>query len=382
MPSNNFYKILIFFLTASLLFAQEKEYIVTIKVTAEIEDTAKIFVVGNHDEFGNWNPSKVELEKIDNKTWRKSFSFPGKTTLEFKFTKGNWANEALTNKKTVPSNYILKVEQDTTFQTEINYWKEGTEPSNVFKGQITGTVKYHKNLEWEGVKPRDIIVWLPPGYEENINEKYPVLYMHDGQNIVDPKTSTFGIDWQIDEAADSLINQNKIHPLIIVGIYNTKDRSSEYKNIDSGFVYMNFVINKLKPLIDKTYRTKPERENTAVGGSSLAGLTSLMFAWEHPEIFSKAICMSPAFKINNIDYVSPVEKFSGEKKNIKLYFYNGGITLEERLQPGIDEMIKVLLSKGFALNKDLYFVKDKNAEHSESAWAKHIPEALKLFFGK
>ncbi|KAB2838236.1 MAG: histidine kinase, partial [Melioribacteraceae bacterium] len=365
------------FFFASIIFAQKSEYNVTIQVIAEVEDSAKVYIVGNVKEFGSWNPSKVELEKIDNKTWRKNFSFPQNTTLEFKFTTGSWANEALTNEKTVPSNYILKVEHDTTFQTEINYWKENTQPENVFKGQITGTVKYHKSLKWEGLKSRDVIVWLPPGYEENIYERYPVLYMHDGQNIVDPKTSTFGIDWQIDEAADSLIKQNKIHPIIIVGIYNTADRSSEYKNIDSGFSYMDFVINKLKPLIDKTYRTKPDRENTANGGSSLAVLTSLMFVWEHPEIFSKAICMSPAFKISNIDYVSSVEKYSGESKNVKLYFYNGGITLEERLQPGIDEMIKVLLSKGFELNKDLYFVKDKNAEHNESSWAKKIPEALK-----
>ena len=375
-------KILICLLAVSTLFAQQKEFKVTIKVISEIEDSAKIYIVGNEKEFGKWNPAAVELEKINNKTWQKNFLFPANTTLEFKFTKGSWSNEALTNDKTVPSNYILKVERDTTFQTEISFWKEGTQPEKVFKGQITGTVKYHKNLEWEGLKPRDVIVWLPPGYEENINEKYPVLYMHDGQNIVDPKTSTFGIDWQIDEAADSLIKQNKIQPIIIVGIYNTEDRSSEYRNIDSGFVYMDFVINKLKPLIDKTYRTKPDKGNTANGGSSLAGLTSFMFVWEHPEVFSKAICMSPAFKIENIDYVSSVEKYDGEKKKIKMFFYNGGITLEEKLQVGVDEMIKALLSKGFELNKDLYFVKDKNAEHNESSWAKRIPEALELFFCK
>lgn len=382
MLSKTCSKIFLFFFAVSFLYAQEKEYIVAIKVTAEIEDSAKIYIVGNLKELGSWNPASVELEKVDNKTWQKSFSFPINTALEFKFTKGSWATEALTNNKTVPSNYILKVERDTAFQAEINYWKETTEPVKVFKGQITGTVKYHKNLEWEGLKPRDVIVWLPPGYEEKINEKYPVLYMHDGQNIVDPKTSSFGVDWQIDEVADSLIRANKIQPIIIVGIYNTENRNSEYRNIDSGFVYMDFVINKLKPLIDKTYRTKSDKENTANGGSSLAGLTSLMFVWEQPEVFSKAICMSPAFKIANIDYVSEVEKYIGEKKKIKMFFYNGGITLEERLQPGIDEMIKTLISKGFELNKDLFFVKEKNAEHNESSWAKNIPEVLELFFGK
>lgn len=382
MVFNNFTKILMLFFAASILFAQQKEYTVLIKVTANLKDSAKVFVAGNHEKLGNWNPGAVELEKTGDITWQKSFSFPENSNLEFKFTKGSWSNEALTNDKTIPKNYNLIVINDTVIQTEINYWKESIETENIFKGQITGIVKYHKNLQWSGIKPRDIIVWLPPGYEENPNSRYPVLYMHDGQNIIDPKTSSFGIDWQIDEAVDTLIKSNKIEPIIVVGIYNTQDRSSEYMNIDTGFVYMDFVINKVKPLIDSAYRTKPDRENTATGGSSLAGLISLMLVWEHPEVFSKTFCLSPAFKIGVIDYVSEIEKYIGMKKNIRIYIDNGGTGLEKKIQPGIEEMINALTLKGFELNKDLYFIQDEKAEHNESAWAKRIPEALIKFFGK
>ena len=383
MLSNKFSQILIILFCGSILFAQKIEYNVTINVTAnELSDSAKIYIVGNQKEIGYWDPAAVQLEKIDKNTWRKVFSFPVNTILEFKFTKGKWSNEALTNEKTIPQNHVVRVESDTTIQKNIIHWKDEETVENVYQGQITGSVFYYKSLEWSGIKSRDVIVWLPPDYEENINTRYPVLYMHDGQNIFDPKTSSFGIDWQMDEAATKLIYENKIAPLIIVGIYNTVDRSSEYKNTDTGFVYMDFIINKLKPLIDKNYRTKPDRENTVTGGSSLAGLISFMLPWEHPEIFSKAICVSSALKINNIDYISQVEKYKGDKKNIKIYFDIGGIGIEEKLKPGIDEMIKTLLSKGFELNNDLYFIKDQEAEHNESAWAKRLPKALELFFGK
>jgi len=145
---------------------------------------------------------------------------------------------------------------------------------------------------------------------------------------------------------------------------------------------MGFIVNKLKPMIDKLYRTKPGREFTAVGGSSAGGLISFMLVWEHPNVFSKAICMSPAFKVDNIDYVETIKRHNGKKKDIFLYIYNGGVGVEERLQPGVDEMLDALDDKGFELNKDLFYVKDENARHSESAWGQWIGESLKLLFNK
>lgn len=379
----SFLKIFALLLFFNLFSCQSAGYEVIIKVEApELEDTSKIYIAGNLKEIGAWNPASVQLEYIGNKTWQKIFMFPANTMLEFKFTKGSWSNEALTNEKSIPRNCYLKVEHDTTFQTKIIYWKFGDEEEKVFKGQITGKVDYYRNLKYKFLKPRDLVVWLPPSYEDNLNDRYPVLYMHDGQNIFDPETSFGGIDWQIDEAADSLIRNNDIEPMIIVGIYNTIDRNSEYRYNDTGFVYMDFVINKVKPLIDNNYRTKPDRANTASGGSSLGGLISFMMVWEHPDVFSKTISMSPALKIQDIDYVSTVGNYAGAKKDIQMYIYNGGIGLEKRLQPGIDDMLNLLISMGYKLEEDLYFRKDINSEHNETAWAKRIPDALKLFFDK
>ena len=220
-------------------------------------------------------------------------------------------------------------------------------------GQITGTVRYHLKFEGEGLKPRDIVVWLPPSYFKIDNKRYPVLYMHDGQNVFDPATSSFGYDWRADEVADSLIKVGVMKEIIIVGIYNTSDRTSEYTHTQLGYTYMDFVVNKLKPFIDNEYRTLPNPENTGVCGSSAGGLISMMMVWNYPNVFANGACFSSAFKIQKLNYVDTVLNYSGKKKNIKLYIDNGGMGIDAKLLSGNDEMIAALNKKGYELGKDI-----------------------------
>ena len=194
--------------------------------------------------------------------------------------------------------------------------------------------------------------------------------MHDGQNLFDPQTATFGVDWQLDEAADSLIKSGAINEIIIVGIYNTADRSSEYGDTKLGHYYMDFIVQTLKPYIDKNYRTLPGRLNTATGGSSLGGLISFMLVWEHPEVFSKAACLSPAFHIDDINYVKKVKDFSGTKKHLEIYIDIGTKDLDARLKPGVEQMVTELKKIGYKSGSDLDYFIEEGAGHNESAWAK------------
>ena len=205
--------------------------------------------------------------------------------------------------------------------------------------------------------------------------------MHDGQNIVDPNTSLFQVDWQIDEAADTLIREGLIEPLIIVGIYNTSDRKEEYSEAPLGVAYMKFIVDSLKPFIDRNYRTLKGSENTANGGASLGGLIPIILAWEYPEVFSKAICFSPAFKIDQYNFVDNVIAYHGKKKNIEVYINNGNNELDSQLQTGVDEMLEALIKQGYIEGKDFYFFKDRNAQHGERDWAKSIWRALIFMFG-
>lgn len=374
MMKSSFLVVLIFFLTPFVINPQSK---IKIVVFSKIPQDQKIFITGNKSVFGNWDPGKVALDRINDSTWGKSFELLKDEMIEFKFTRGSWDLEAFDENGKIPGNTILKITTDTTISVKINHW--GNKKSD-FTGQITGTVKYHKNFKSRKVLSRDLIVWLPPGYESELDKYFPVLYMQDGQNIFDPSTSAFGIDWQADETADSLIKAKAVDEIIIVGIYNTRLRGKEYDNTPLGREYCEFLIEEVKPFIDQNYRTLPDRKNTAVAGSSSGGLISFILVWNYSDIFSKAACLSPSFKISDIDFVTPVKNYSGEKKDIKIYIDNGGIGLEEKLQPGIDEMLGALRQKGFTEKTDLLYVKDTTAEHNETAWSKRVYRFLEFLF--
>jgi len=364
-----------------LTYAQNGQLKINFVVQASgVADSESVFISGNDELLGGWDPGFVKLLKRNDSTWSQTLWFQKGKNLEFKFTKGSWDYEAVNKDGSIPANNFLKVISDTSLHFQITKWKN-REP-RINYGQITGTVKYYHDFEGEGLKPRDIIVWLPPIYESNLEKRYPVLYMQDGQNVFDPTTSSFGYDWRADEVADSLINAGAINEIIIVGIYNTTDRGFEYRYSPLGYKYMDFIVSKLKPFIDSEYRTLPDAKNTAVAGSSLGALITFMLAWNYPNVFSKAACFSSALKIQDLNYVDTVINYSGAKKDIKLYFDNGGIGLDADLQPGTAEMIIALQNKGYEFDKDIIWFVDKNAFHSEKAWAERIWRPLLFFFSK
>lgn len=364
----------IFYFIQFSILSQTK---IEIRIISTLPSDQKVFIAGNKPELGNWNPDKISLNKVNDSTWSKVFEFKIGETIEYKLTLGSWEKEALNEIGKKSGNNIIKILKDTVLVFNITSW--GYSQTNI-SGQITGNVRYLKHFKGRSVLPRDIIVWLPPSYDSLPGNYYPVLYMHDGQNVIDPLTSSFGVDWQIDEVADSLIRAKSIQEIIIIGIYNTENRGSEYNDTELGQAYINFIIEELKPFIDENYRTLPDRKSTTVCGSSSGGLISFLMGWEYSDVFSKSACFSPAFKISNIDYIAPVKNYMGAKKNLKIFIYNGGIGLEEQLQPGIDEMMLVLKDKGFIESQDLLFIKDSSAEHNESAWAKNVYRFIEFFF--
>ncbi|RPI70595.1 MAG: alpha/beta hydrolase [Ignavibacteriales bacterium] len=246
------------------------------------------------------------------------------------------------------------------------------------KIKIVGNVRYHRNFFSEYLNNnRDIIVWLPPSYKEDAKRHYPVLYMHDGQNIMDPKTSFAGADWRVDETLTRLIKQNQIQEIIVVGIYNTKERLEEYSSSKKGIKYIRFIVDELKPFIDSEYRTMPGRENTAILGSSMGGLISFLLVWNHPDVFSKAGCLSSSFYYHEDHAIKIVKNCSGPKKNIKIYIDHG----EDGLVRG-QKMFCALTKKGYLIGSDIDYYYAPGAEHNETAWADRLERPLLFFFKK
>ena len=347
----------------------------------ELSADNSVYITGGIEQLGNWNPGQVKMDYKGDQTWSKEIIVNKPLSIEYKYTLGAWEREGAKADGSPLSNFEAKISHDTIIKDSVLFWTKGGR-QRVNQGQITGTVKYHRGMKGDGIKDRDVIVWLPPGYETDKTRRYPVIYMQDGQNIIDPVTSSFGVDWGIDETADRLIKSRAIAPVIVVGIYNTSDRMKEYMPGETGTAYMNFIVNKLKPFIDSAYRTMPDRRHTIVGGSSAGGIISFMLVWEHTDVFSKAICMSPAFKVMGWDYVKVVQASREKKKHVFFYIDIGGVGLETQLEPGIDDMIAALKAKGYQEGKDFVFLRDPTAKHFEADWAKRFPRALMLILSK
>jgi predicted alpha/beta superfamily hydrolase len=255
---------------------------------------------------------------------------------------------------------------------------------------LANSLRLHKNFRSRFVEEkRDIIVCLPPRYDSTPDHRYPVLYLHDGQNLFDPATAFAGNDWGLGQLAGDLICRGEVEPVIIVGIYNTgQQRIAEYTPVRDrrgrggrARAYGRLVVDDLKPFIDRVYRTIPDGRNTGLGGSSLGGLVTLYLGLQYPRVFGKLIVMSPSVWWANRAILREIRKLRG-KLGEKIWLDIGtreGDSPEATLRNTL-ELRDALVEKGWQLGKDLAFMLDEGAGHNEKAWGHRMREALKFLF--
>ena len=227
---------------------------------------------------------------------------------------------------------------------------------------------------------RTLRIYLPPGYQENAAKRYPVLYMHDGQNLFDAKTAAYGVEWGIDETVNRLIATGAMDEVIVVGIDNTPERIAEYTpccdpkygggKLDG---YQAFVVDTVKPYVDKTYRTLAGKEHTAVMGSSLGGIASVAMAQRRPDVFSKAGGVSSSFWWNGGQMVSE----PAARVPVKFYLDAGG---KDDGLAETKQMRDAMHRQGYKADADLMFVADPNGSHNEKSWAARVEKPLIWFF--
>jgi predicted alpha/beta superfamily hydrolase len=259
---------------------------------------------------------------------------------------------------------------------------------------LTGEFRSHKNFHSRFLSvDRDVLVYLPPGYDADKRKHYPVFYMHDGQNLFDGATSFIhGAEWRVDETAQSLIAEKAIQPVIIVGIYNSgSDRIDEYTpTADAKYkgghadAYGRMIVEELKPFIDSNYRTLKDARNTGLGGSSLGGLVSLYLALKYPTVFGKAAVISPSVWWNKKEIVREVEIL---KKRPRLRIWLDTGTKEGGNESEANEttmnaraLRDALIAKGWREEKDLKYFEAVGAEHNERAWEQRVGPMLKFLF--
>ncbi len=242
---------------------------------------------------------------------------------------------------------------------------------------------------------RTLTVALPPDYHHQ-RERCPVLYLHDGQNLFDPAEAAFGVAWHADGAAARLIHADRIPPLILVGIANTPARMDEYtiypdareKAGGRGDLYARFVLEEVKPFIDANYRTKPDREHTAVVGSSLGGLVSLTMALSYPESFALCGAVSPSLWWSGERILDEIAAGDHEWMQRMRFWVDMG-TKEGRVRghepPPIlrtRRLIDVFDVAGLAPGRDYYYWEVAGGEHNEAAWSARFDKMLLYFFAR
>lgn len=238
-------------------------------------------------------------------------------------------------------------------------------------------------------------VWVPPGYDqpENNSRQYPVFYLNDGQNLFDPATAYIGVDWQVDEAAARLIAEDKIPPLVIVGIDNAqKDRAKEYLPYRSmnppvfrpqGRRYPDFLLNEVMPFLGERYRIARGAENTGLGGSSLGAIISLYTEIARPEVFGRLLIESPSLFISNRQLLRASRAFRQWPARIFMAMGTreaGNQERDRQVVEDVRELEGILRHAGLDESR-LRVNIDAGATHSEGAWAKRFPEALSFLFG-
>ena len=251
------------------------------------------------------------------------------------------------------------------------------------------------------VDARQVEVWLPPGYETS-QARYPVLYVHDGQNIFDPATAFGGADWGVDEWMTRLIGDGTVAPAIVVAVWNTPKRYQEYMGAkaiprDTIFStgagrppatgrpisdeYLRFLVEELKPYVDRTYRTRAGRDDTALMGSSMGGIISLYAMAEYPTVFGRVAALSthwPAGDGAMLDYLA---RRLPAPDGRRVYLDRGTTTLDATYPAYQARADSLFRAKGYRDGSSLMTRVFDGAAHDERAWRTRLDEPLRFLLG-
>lgn len=288
----------------SISLAASQRVALVVQVPAETPADAKVFVAGSVPVLGNWRPDGLSLPRQPNGTYTAEVDLAVGQTIEFKFTRGTWNTVEQNAGGGDRPNRTAAIDANTKkIEVSVARWATG-KPASRPPNTVVGTLKLHTIESRHLKQARTIRVWLPLGYDANPSARFDVLYMHDGQNCFDRATSAFGNEWEIDESLTKLIAAKEISPLIVVGIDNgLANRINELtytadakRGGGQAASYTAFLVEEVKPFVERTYRTNTGPVHTFVGGSSLGGLVSLEIAHRHPNTFGGVIAMSPALQ--------------------------------------------------------------------------------------
>lgn len=360
-------------MTGLLLFAEGQNSVrITISKLPDYHaEGSEVFIAGN---FNGWNPHNHSYQFRKNAEGNLFIDLKlNAGSYEYKITRGSW--EAVETKKggAATTNRILKVDGDGMHQTiEVEEWADRF-PSQPKKSTASSQVKIIDTafLIPQLNRTRRVWIYLPADYSSS-GKKYPVLYMHDGQNVFDDATSFAG-EWGVDETLDNL-GANKENCIVVAIDNGGIKRMNEYNSLDDqrfgkgeGNEYIDFIAKTLKPHIDKNYRTKKKKDDTFIAGSSMGGLISMYAVLRYPKVFGAAGVFSPSFQISPEIYTQIAEK--GKKVKSRIYLFGGKLEGEAM----VADILKVFEAMRKVSKSEIEVVIRAEGRHDEPTWRKEFP---------
>ena len=366
------------------------------------EGTGTVYLAGSLPELGPWRPDGRALTGEGRERTVRVTAPPG-TTFEYKFTLGAWDREALGPAGTVPPNNRFLLDRDVEAVHEISGFKrDQREYIADWQGSgVAGRLVYWTDVASAYLGPtRHVEIWLPPGYDADSSRRYPVLYMHDGQNLFDPRIANTGVDWGVDEAIVRLAGRGTIPPVIVVGVWSTAERAPEYSPWHRAGDYARFLIEELMPRVNAQFRTLTGPENTAVMGSSMGGLLSFYLVTRRPDVFGACGCVSTHFPLSE---AVVAENFRGSvttgtpdrtpymirdieaglrvPRGTRYWFDYGGRGLDSAYGPTHESVRAWLLRQGLVEGRDFVVRRYEGATHNEESWRARLDDPLTFLFG-
>jgi predicted alpha/beta superfamily hydrolase len=366
---------------------QEYPYVtVTFDVTvpADTSADAVITVVGSSLALGSETAPGFKLRRQADGHYTGLVRMPQDSDVSYDIWQGDvWIPEVSAGGTPLTARRTLRAEGDMTVAISVARWGSPSKGPAPGKG-LMGIIRYHRGVSSAFLsRSRDVIVYLPPDYFDSPERRYPVLYMHDGQNLMDASTANSG-EWRVDETAEQLIQGGTVEPLIIVGVSNTPDRIAEYTPVSDARYgggnadnYGRFLVEELKPMIDARYRTRPGPEDTGLAGSSLGGLVSLYLGLKYPDTFTRLGVISPSVWWANEDIVTRVKALD-TRPPLRLWV-DMGSNEDKTAIAEAQRLRDALVAEGWG-SADLKYVEVEGAGHNEGAWSARFGDVLRFLF--
>jgi predicted alpha/beta superfamily hydrolase len=332
--------------------------------------------------FGDWSATGVPLDRWHDDTFRAKLALPSGFRGRFMVTLGRWREAESDGRGHELFPREVRADGPLTVEADVRGWDQTS-------------IDYHHEFPSQFLPhERTISVWMPPGYGLDPHRRFPVLYLHDGQNLFDAETAFGGVPWGADEVAEREVRAGRVPPLVIVGVANTPVRLQEYgpkedaseSEPDRARDYGRFLVEEVKPFIDAAYRTRPEPEHTGIGGSSMGGLISLYLSQWYPNVFGKCAAMSPSLWWNREHFLQHATRPSEWLNRCRIWLDVGDAESGTRstgtaTMGRVRRLAHLFVKRGLREGEHFRHVVVPGGTHNEASWGARFDQVLRFLFG-